>query len=63
MDECPVCGTFVDCAELETHVNAHFEQEQPPCSAVETVICPLGCGQQIPLAELDAHERTALCLG
>jgi hypothetical protein len=27
--ECPVCSTYVDDAAIASHVNAHFEEEEP----------------------------------
>lgn len=63
---CPVCNKgFQDIRELERHVESHFsspgpalpERVDPP----EAIECPLGCGQMVPLTELESHEAMHRC--
>ncbi|KAG2488418.1 hypothetical protein HYH03_013102 [Edaphochlamys debaryana] len=59
METCPVCSQRLPLAQLEAHVNAHFDEPAASSRGAEssTARCSL-CGEAVRLEDLDAHERS-----
>jgi hypothetical protein len=68
--ECPVCGAYLEAAELPQHVElcllAQEQDQQQGVAATaasadglaaDRVACSFGCGAWLSLDELDSHEE------
>lgn len=62
---CPVCNEVFAVSNLDAHCQTHFgafeNSDEPVCASdgneeQSGVLCPLGCGQQIAVSDLDSHE-------
>lgn len=63
---CPVCSVFYPQADIEQHVQLHFQEETVSHVEVildetddeeELVYCPHGCGALVRLVDLNSHEE------
>ncbi len=55
LEECPICGSFIESDALSIHVNLHFNDSG--AGAGEGHVACSHCGAQVLISELDSHEE------